>query len=90
MNFSFEQLSNAVSALRVVRFQMNKLELALNIDAAMGAARDYFERVMREVHAKTPGSSPHSARGVLHHPSPPPLLSRDLSLHPQRGRAQTA
>ena len=45
------------------RFQMHKLELALNIDAAMGAARDYFERVMREVHGNAPGSAPLASRG---------------------------
>lgn len=45
------------------RFQMHKLELALNVDAAMGAARDYFERVMREVHGNAPGSVSLASRG---------------------------
>ncbi len=42
---------------------MHKLELALNVDAAMGAARDYFERVMREVHGNAPGSVSLASRG---------------------------
>lgn len=42
---------------------MHKFELALNIDAAMGAARDYFERVTREFHAKIPDDLVHGTSG---------------------------
>lgn len=34
---------------------MNKVELPINCDAGLGAARDYFERVTREYHTKGPG-----------------------------------
>ena len=32
------------------------MELPINCDAALGAARDYFERVTREYHTKGPGA----------------------------------
>ena len=34
---------------------MHKVELPINCDAALSAARDYFERVTREYHMKGPG-----------------------------------
>ncbi len=33
---------------------MHKLDLPVNCDAALSAARDYFERVTREYHTKGP------------------------------------
>ena len=39
---------------------MNKVELPINCDSALGAARDYFERVTREYHTKGPGAAERS------------------------------
>ena len=36
------------------------MELPINCDAALGAARDYFERVTREYHTKGPGAAERS------------------------------
>ena len=36
------------------RFAVHKLDLPVNCDAALSAARDYFERVTREYHTKGP------------------------------------
>ena len=36
------------------RFAVHKLDLPINCDAALSAARDYFERVTREYHTKGP------------------------------------
>ena len=41
---------------------MHRFEAAVNIDALLGAVRDYFERVTREFHVK--GSSPQQPRDV--------------------------
>lgn len=46
------------------RFQVHKFELALNVDAVMGAARDYFERVTREFHANRPNDLVHGSSDV--------------------------
>lgn len=44
---------------------MHRLEAALNMDALLGSARDYFERVTREYHAaKGPGGGPCQRRDV--------------------------
>lgn len=46
---------------------MHRLEAALNMDALLGSARDYFERVTREYHAKGPGGGPRQRRDVEAH-----------------------
>jgi hypothetical protein len=51
-------------SMLVCRFQMHRFEAAVNIDALLGAARDYFERVTREYHAKGPGGGPQQPRDV--------------------------
>jgi len=36
------------------RFAVHTLDLPVNCDAALSAARDYFERITREYHTKGP------------------------------------
>jgi hypothetical protein len=43
---------------------MHRFEAAVNIDALLGAVRDYFERVTREFHVKGPGGGPQQPRDV--------------------------
>ena len=52
------------AAIHTNRFQVHRVEAALNMDALLGAARDYFERVTREFHAKGPGGAPRQPADV--------------------------
>lgn len=58
-----QSVSQGMSLL-VCRFQMHRFEAAVNIDALLGAVRDYFERVTREFHVKGPGGGPQQPRDV--------------------------
>ncbi len=53
--------------IRPDRFAVHKLDLPINCDAALSAARDYFERVTREYHTKGPDGRDRSQVPLARH-----------------------